>query len=127
MHTKDTVPGVVSSSHTHAETLSHEQARSTRESGREECGMPSEQVRAPGRVAVTVRYWAGARAAAGTEQDHLSGGTVGEVVTAATTLHPALAPVAAVSTLLLDGRAVTRDAALVDGSVLEVLPPFAGG
>lgn len=89
--------------------------------------MPSEQVRVPGQSSVTVRYWAGARAAAGTEQDGLTGGTVGEAVAAATALHPALEPVAAVSTLLLDGRAVTREAALTDGAVLEILPPFAGG
>lgn len=89
--------------------------------------MASEQVPVLGRASVTVRYWAGARAAAGTEQDVVTGGTVGDAVAAAIALHPALVPVAAVSTLLLDGRAVTRDAALPDGAVLEVLPPFAGG
>ena len=89
--------------------------------------MPSEQVSEPGSASVTVRYWAGARAAAGTEQDVVSGQTVGDVVSAVTALHPALEPITAVSTLLLDGRAVTRDVALADGTVLEVLPPFAGG
>lgn len=93
--------------------------------------MPSEQVPEPGSVsvtgAVTVRYWAGARAAAGTEQDVVHGVSVGDVVAAVTALHPALEPIAAVSTLLLDGRAVTGDTALADGSLLEVLPPFAGG
>ena len=97
--------------------------------------MPSEQVPVstaapvvasdPG--SVTVRYWAGARAAAGTEQDHVAGSTVADAVAAVCALHPALEPIVAVSTLLLDGRAVGRDAVLVDGSVLEVLPPFAGG
>jgi molybdopterin converting factor small subunit len=53
--------------------------------------------------------------------------SVGAALSAVTALHPALEPVAAVSTLLLDGRAVDRGAALVNGSVLEVLPPFAGG
>ena len=76
---------------------------------------------------ITVRYWAGARAAAGTEQDVVTGRTVGDAVTAVTALHPALEPIAAVSTLLLGGRAVTREAVLLDGAVLEVLPPFAGG
>lgn len=93
--------------------------------------MPSEQVPVPVTgsvtVSVTVRYWAGARAAAGTEQDVVTGATVGDAVAAVTALHPALEPVAAVSTLLLDGRAVSRDTALADGTVLEVLPPFAGG
>ena len=87
-------------------------------------GTPSE--RAVG--AVTIRYWAGARAAAGVDQDEVTGvATVGAALAAVTTLHPALEPVAAVSTLLLNGRAVDRDAALAHGSVLEVLPPFAGG
>ncbi len=89
--------------------------------------MPSEQVRVPGTAAVTVRYWAGARAAAGTEQDVVNGSTVGDAVAAVTVLHPAIEAIAAVSTLLLDGRAVTRETVVADGAVLEVLPPFAGG
>ena len=44
---------------------------------------------------VTVRYWAGARAAAGVASDVVSGTTVSEVVAAAVALHPALRPVAA--------------------------------
>ena len=89
--------------------------------------MPSEQGRVPAGAAVTVRYWAGARAAAGTEQDVVTGSTVGDAVAAVTALHPALEAIAAVSTLLLEGRAVTRDTVLDDGAVVEVLPPFAGG
>lgn len=77
---------------------------------------------------VTVRYWAGARAAAGVESDVVPGcRTVAEAVAAVDALHPGLAAVTAVSTLLLDGRATHRDHDLPDGSVLEVLPPFAGG
>jgi sulfur-carrier protein len=77
---------------------------------------------------VTVRYWAGARAAAGVETDLVRGcATVADAVAAVDALHPALAPVTAVSTLLLDGRAAQREQPLPDGSVLEVLPPFAGG
>lgn len=76
----------------------------------------------------TIRYWAGARAAAGVESDLVRDcGTVAEAVGAVDALHPGLAPVTAVSTLLLDGRAAHRDDPLPDGSVLEVLPPFAGG
>ena len=81
-----------------------------------------------GAVDVTVRYWAGARAAAGRDSDVVAGArTVGEVLDAATALHPPLEPVAAVSTLLLDGLAVGREAAVRPGAVVEVLPPFAGG
>ena len=77
---------------------------------------------------VTVRYWAGARAAAGVDEDQVSGcPDVRSALTAATTLHPALASVVGACTLLLDGRAVSPDAALPDDAVLEVLPPFAGG
>ena len=77
---------------------------------------------------VTVRYWAGARAAAGVETDLLRDcATVADAMAAVEALHPGLAPVTAVSTLLLDGRATQRDRPLPDGSVLEVLPPFAGG
>jgi molybdopterin converting factor small subunit len=76
----------------------------------------------------TVRYWAGARAAAGVETDLVHDcATVAEAVAAVDALHPAIASVTAVSTLLLDGRAARRNDPLPDGSVLEVLPPFAGG
>lgn len=85
---------------------------------------------------VTVRYWAGARAAAGTDHEQLLGTSVGEVLGAAVAAHPLLAPVLAVATFLLDGRAVGADEPLTDHAapadrvadvVLEVLPPFAGG
>lgn len=79
-------------------------------------------------AAVTVRYWAGARAAAGVDSDTVTGcQTVADAVAAVTRLRPALAPVTAVSSLLLEGRPASPDVALVAGSVLEVLPPFAGG
>lgn len=89
-------------------------------------------VAAPGAVPaaapVTVRYWAGARAAAGVDSDAVAGcATVAEAVAAVTRLHPSLAPVVAVSSLLLDGRPASRTAELPPGALLEVLPPFAGG
>ncbi len=77
---------------------------------------------------VTVRYWAGARAAAGVDSDTFSGcATVGDAVAAVTRLRPALESVTAVSSLLLEGVPADRDAALPAGAVVEVLPPFAGG
>ena len=79
-------------------------------------------------ASVTVRYWAGARAAAGVDSDVVTGcRTVADAVASVDSLHPGLAAVTAVSTLLLDGRATHRDRHLPEGSVLEVLPPFAGG
>jgi molybdopterin converting factor small subunit len=76
---------------------------------------------------VTVRYWAGARAAAGVPSDVVTGSTVDEVVSAAVALHPELRPVAAVATFLVDGAAAPRDRAVAAGTTVEVLPPFAGG
>ncbi len=86
--------------------------------------MPGGQAGAP----VTVRYWAAARAAAGVDADEVRGcATVGDAVAAVTSQRPELARVAAVSSLLLDGRPTARDQVLPPGAVLEVLPPFAGG
>jgi sulfur-carrier protein len=77
---------------------------------------------------VTVRYWAGARAAAGVDSDTVSGcATVGDAVAAVTRLRPALEPVTAVSSLLLEGVPAGRETVLPAGAVVEVLPPFAGG
>ena len=81
----------------------------------------------PALATVTVRYWAAARAAAGTDSETLAGATVREIVDAAVAAHPDLASVAAVATFLLDGRSVTRDDPVPDGGTVEVLPPFAGG
>lgn len=81
----------------------------------------------PPTTTVTVRYWAAARAAAGTDGEVLSGDTVGAVVDAAVAAHPDLARVVRVASYLLDGRKVTREAAVDDGATVEVLPPFAGG
>lgn len=82
----------------------------------------------PEQGAVTVRYWAGARAAAGVDEDDLLGcPTVADAASAVVGLHPALGAIVPVSTWLLDGRAAPPDAALAPGAVLEVLPPFAGG
>jgi molybdopterin synthase sulfur carrier subunit len=82
---------------------------------------------APSDHGVTVRYWAGARAAAGVASDLVSGSTVDEVVAAAVALRPGLRPVAAVATFLVDGSAAHRDRPVPAGATVEVLPPFAGG
>ncbi|WP_082588478.1 MoaD/ThiS family protein [Terrabacter sp. Root181] len=89
--------------------------------------VPATPVATTSAATVTVRYWAAARAAAGTDSETRTGATVGEVVDAAVAAHPDLARVARVATFLLDGRKVGRDAPVVDGGTVEVLPPFAGG
>lgn len=78
-------------------------------------------------VNVTVRYWASARAAAGCDSETFAGQSVGDVLAAAAAAHTGLSVVLAVSTILMDGRAVTPVEPLAEGSALEVLPPFAGG
>ena len=76
---------------------------------------------------VTVRYWAGARAAAGLDTEVLGGETVADVLALAQAAHPGLGPVLQVATVLLDGRPASGVSRLTDGATLEVLPPFAGG
>lgn len=77
---------------------------------------------------VTVRFWAGARAAAGVESTDVSATDVGGLRARLLAWCPELAPVLEVSSLLVDGVTATTDTTtLPDGAVVEVLPPFAGG
>ena len=85
---------------------------------------------------VTVRYWAGARAAAGTEQDVFGvegATTLADVVRRVLEAHPEpqMAKVVAVCSVLVGDRpAGTRapeDVPIEPGDVVELLPPFAGG
>lgn len=81
-------------------------------------------------VPVLVRYWAGARHAAGVESDVVAGATVGEVLDAVLDRRPALEPVLAVASVLVDGLAgpaSERSREVPEGALVEVLPPFAGG
>lgn len=76
----------------------------------------------------TIRYWAAARAAAGTAEEPYDGATLADVLRAAETAHGAdLARVFSVATFLVDGHRAGPSHELPDGGVLEVLPPFAGG
>ena len=90
-------------------------------------------------TAVTVRYWAGARAAAGTAEDVLetdaTGGplSLADVLDRVLELHPGeqMARTVGVCSVLLGDQPVrTQDPAAVvvrPGEVVELLPPFAGG
>lgn len=75
---------------------------------------------------VTVRYWAGAKRAAGVEKESLPAGTIGEL-RALLAARPELTKVAAVASFLVDGRQAGENAVLHDGAEVDVLPPFAGG
>jgi molybdopterin converting factor small subunit len=75
---------------------------------------------------VTVRYWAGAKRAAGIESEPLTAATVAEL-RRQLEARPELAKVAAVASFLVDGRQAGENAVLHDGAEVDVLPPFAGG
>jgi molybdopterin converting factor small subunit len=78
---------------------------------------------------VTVRFFAAARAAAGTSEQRYSAPTLNELLVALSDAHgPALEKVLAVASYLVDGvRCFDRDAPLPAGATVDVLPPFAGG
>lgn len=80
---------------------------------------------------VTVRYFAAARAAAGSDSEQLSvrcGATVGELVDGLGDRSRELARVLARCSFLCDGVAVRNLAQpLRAGNTIDVLPPFAGG
>lgn len=83
-------------------------------------------------IGVTVRYFAGAKAAAGTRSEDVTvpaGTTVDDLITALAADHgEALARVLAAAGFLLDEVAVRdRTVVLAEGAVVDVLPPFAGG
>jgi molybdopterin converting factor small subunit len=75
---------------------------------------------------VTVRYWAGAKRAAGVETESLTAATIGELRTQLAG-RPELTKIAAVASFLVDGRQAGEGAVLHDGAEVDVLPPFAGG
>ncbi len=93
----------------------------------------SPDVRSP-ETAVTVRYWAGARAAAGVAEDvfEVDGPvTVADVVRRVVAAHPAAERVVGVCSVLVGERPVGGsshgDVVVDPGSTVELLPPFAGG
>jgi molybdopterin converting factor small subunit len=78
---------------------------------------------------VTVRYFAGARAAAGVESESRTAGTLQELLDQLVATHgERLAKVLAACSFLVDGTS-TRDRSvlLAADTVVDVLPPFAGG
>jgi sulfur-carrier protein len=86
-------------------------------------------VTATSTATVTVRYFAGARAASGVDTEQRSAVTLDQLVRAIADAHgPSLERVLTACSFLVDGT-TTRDRALVlrDGAVVDVLPPFAGG
>ena len=80
-------------------------------------------------MTVTVRYFAGARAAAGVDTESRDAATLAELVGQIVGDHgDKLERVLTACSFLVDGT-TTRDRAmaLAPGAVVDVLPPFAGG
>jgi molybdopterin converting factor small subunit len=78
---------------------------------------------------VTVRYFAGARAAVGVDTETRDAGSLQELVGQLVDAHgERLERVLTACSFLVDGT-TTRDRTLVlaPGAVVDVLPPFAGG
>ena len=84
-------------------------------------------------MSVVVRYWAGARAAAGVEQEEYEASSLADLLAAVRERHAGdtLPTVLARCSYLVDevspGTRPHDEVALPAGAVVEVLPPFAGG
>jgi molybdopterin converting factor small subunit len=79
-----------------------------------------------------VRYWAAAKEAAGVAEEQVAAGTLAEALTAARALHgDRFTTVLGRCTFVVDGDPVGgRDHTRVvvqEQSLVDVLPPFAGG
>jgi sulfur-carrier protein len=85
----------------------------------------------PGKDVITVRYFAGARAASGVDEELLPVDRrlpLEEVAQMLAKRHgPALERVLAAASFLVDETTGPRDRVVTGGSVVDVLPPFAGG
>lgn len=82
----------------------------------------------------TVRYWAAARAAAGTDEETVDAATLADALAAVLAREPArarLAEILRVCSYVVDttpvGSRAPATVELAEGWVVEVLPPFAGG
>ncbi len=84
-----------------------------------------------GSETVTVRYFAGARAAAGVDEETVrmpAGSSVNALIGALSTLRPTLVEVLGRCSYLADAQAVRDlDSPLPTAATVDVLPPFAGG
>jgi molybdopterin converting factor small subunit len=83
---------------------------------------------------VTIRYWAAAKDAAGTPEESLDAASLADALDAAVARRGTgsrLNEIFMRSSFLVDAapvrRAAIQSVLLDDGSVIEVLPPFAGG
>lgn len=82
----------------------------------------------------TIRYWAAAKAAAGTAEETYEAATLADALAAARARHgdrPEFARVLARCSFLVNGTQVGpgphEAVTLPEGATIEALPPFAGG
>lgn len=77
-----------------------------------------------------VRLFAAAKSAAGTSEVELEAGTIATISAALVAQYPALAAVLPACSFLIDGLQAGQEPSrtrVEAGSVVDVLPPFAGG
>jgi sulfur-carrier protein len=85
-------------------------------------------------ASVTIRYWAAAKQAAGIAQESVEATTLADALDVARQRHSdssRFLDVLRISSFLIDEKPVGRHASdvviLEDKTIIEVLPPFAGG
>ena len=79
-------------------------------------------------MAVTVRFYAAARKAAGISEIQLEPASAMQILDAAVKAHPNLAQVLSQCSFLLNEVALhDLSTQVLDSATLDVLPPFAGG
>jgi molybdopterin synthase sulfur carrier subunit len=76
---------------------------------------------------VTVRYWAGARRAAGRDSEQVEATDLNDLLARLGRDRPELSKVLAASSVLVDASRSSSDQPLAAGAVVDILPPFAGG
>lgn len=74
-----------------------------------------------------VRYFAAAQEAAGLDAERFGEATLGELRSALIAAHPALAGILPRCAVLVAGSRVPDGTALDADTLVDVLPPFAGG
>lgn len=76
----------------------------------------------------TVRYFAAAEDAAGRSEEKRAEQTLGALRAALASDHPELEPLLPRCAVLVDGRRTDDAAQLIEeATVIDILPPFAGG
>jgi acylphosphatase len=75
---------------------------------------------------VTVRFWAGARRAAGHAEEPMTAASLAELRDQLAS-RAELTAIVAASSFLVDGEQAPNDVPLPYGAIVDVLPPFAGG